>query len=119
MNEIQNDGNHCISVRTLGAQATYGAGDNGIGAQPEYGAGGAGDDPFGVGGGSGDPNIAMLEKAVPGIPGEDYPIYGEVPDTAFSCDGQVDGGENEERRLGVGNNKPHRRGSTFAPSSEI
>ena len=84
------------SVRTLGAQATYGAGgDNGIGAQPEYGAGGAGDDPFGVGGaGSDDPNIAMLEKAVPGIPGEDYPIYGEVPDTAFSCDGQVDGGMN-------------------------
>merc|ERR1712157_715668 len=39
-----------------------------------------------------DDNIAMLEKAVPGIPGEDYPIYAEVPETAFSCDGQVDGG---------------------------
>ena len=34
----------------------------------------------------------MLEKAVPGVPGEDYPIYAEVPDTSFSCDGQVDGG---------------------------
>jgi syndecan 1 len=34
----------------------------------------------------------MLEKSVPGIPGEDYPIYAEVPETAFACDGQVDGG---------------------------
>ena len=40
-----------------------------------------------------DPNLAMLEKAVPGIPGEDYPINAEVPETAFSCDGQVDGGK--------------------------
>jgi len=39
-----------------------------------------------------DPNLAMLEKAVPGIPGEDYPIFAEVPESAFSCDGQVDGG---------------------------
>jgi len=29
---------------------------------------------------------------VPGVPGEDYPIYSEVPDTGFSCEGQVDGG---------------------------
>ena len=34
----------------------------------------------------------MLEKAVPGTPGEDYPIYAEVPETSFSCDGQVEGG---------------------------
>ena len=39
-----------------------------------------------------DDNLAMLEKAVPGIPGEDYPIYAEVPESGFSCDGQVDGG---------------------------
>ena len=31
--------------------------------------------------------------SIPGVPGEDYPIYAEVPETAFSCDGQVDGGE--------------------------
>ena len=31
-------------------------------------------------------------KAVPGVPGEDYPIYAEVPETAFSCEGQVEGG---------------------------
>ena len=39
-----------------------------------------------------DPNLAMLEKAVPGIPGEDYPINAEVPETPFCCEGQVDGG---------------------------
>merc|ERR1712111_160559 len=36
--------------------------------------------------------LAMLQTAVPGVPGEDYPIYAEVPETAFTCDGQVDGG---------------------------
>merc|ERR1719244_852839 len=34
----------------------------------------------------------MLEKAIPGVPGEDYPIYAEVPESGFSCEGQVDGG---------------------------
>ena len=32
-------------------------------------------------------------QSIPGVPGEDYPIYAEVPETAFSCDGQVDGGK--------------------------
>ena len=36
--------------------------------------------------------IDMLRMAVPGNPGEDYPIYAEVPETAFSCDGRVEGG---------------------------
>merc|ERR1712112_549587 len=36
--------------------------------------------------------LAMLQTSVPGIPGEDYPIYAEVPETAFTRDGQVDGG---------------------------
>merc|ERR1711976_934821 len=36
--------------------------------------------------------LAMLQTSVPGIPGEDYPIYAEGPETAFTCDGQVDGG---------------------------
>merc|ERR1711892_1120948 len=30
--------------------------------------------------------------AVPGNPGEDYPIYAEVPETVFSCEGRVEGG---------------------------
>ena len=39
-----------------------------------------------------DAALAMLQGSIPGVPGEDYPIYAEVPETAFSCDGQVDGG---------------------------
>ncbi|TRY70152.1 hypothetical protein TCAL_06644 [Tigriopus californicus] len=42
--------------------------------------------------GSGDSNLAMLEKAVPGVPGKDYPIYASVPETAFTCEGQIEGG---------------------------
>jgi len=54
------------------SQATY----NGDGAQSDA----AGDE------------LAALEANIPGIPGEDYPIFSEVPETEFLCDGQVDGG---------------------------
>jgi|ERR1712213_60336 len=54
--------------------------------QPQYG-----DDLDTAASDASDP-LAMLQSAVPGVPGEDYPIYAEVPETAFSCDGQVDGG---------------------------
>ena len=37
--------------------------------------------------------LAMLMKSVPGTPGEDYPIFSEAPETAFSCEGQVNGGK--------------------------
>merc|ERR1712048_635758 len=33
-----------------------------------------------------------LEETIPGIPGDDYPIFAEVPDTSFVCDGLVEGG---------------------------
>merc|ERR1719222_731931 len=36
--------------------------------------------------------LDMLQNAIPGVPGEDYPIYAEVPESGFACDGQVDGG---------------------------
>jgi hypothetical protein len=36
--------------------------------------------------------LAMLMKSVPGIPGEDYPIFATAPETEFSCEGQVNGG---------------------------
>merc|ERR1712106_1294828 len=36
--------------------------------------------------------LAALSASIPGIPGEDYPIYTEVPESGFACDGQVDGG---------------------------
>ena len=45
-----------------------------------------------------DDSLKMLMNAVPGVPGEDYPIYSEAPETAFSCDGQVDGGENSSQK---------------------
>jgi hypothetical protein len=40
-----------------------------------------------------DAELAALSSNIPGIPGEDYPIYAEVPESAFSCEGQVDGGK--------------------------
>ena len=50
----------------------------------------------GVGGGAGANNPGAeegsLEVNIPGIPGEDYPIYANVPDTGFTCDGLVEGG---------------------------
>ena len=52
------------------------------GGVPVYGADdAAGDDP-----------LAALANNIPGVPGEDYPIFSEVPESAFSCEGQVDGG---------------------------
>jgi len=36
--------------------------------------------------------LAALQGSIPGVPGEDYPIYSEVPESGFACDGQVDGG---------------------------
>ena len=79
---------------SYGSQPQYASG----GGQPQYANGGGGQPQYASGGGqaqygaASDENIEMLEKAVPGVPGEDYPIYSEVPDTSFSCDGQVDGG---------------------------
>ena len=35
--------------------------------------------------------ISSLARSVPGIPGEDFPIYGEVPSTSFLCDDRVPG----------------------------
>merc|ERR1712086_644240 len=39
-----------------------------------------------------DEALAALGNSIPGVPGEDYPIYNEVPESGFVCDGQVDGG---------------------------
>ncbi|XP_076069255.1 uncharacterized protein LOC143041318 [Oratosquilla oratoria] len=39
---------------------------------------------------SSDP-LDWLREAVPGEPGEDYPIYYQVPQTSFSCEGRVSG----------------------------
>ena len=37
--------------------------------------------------------LDWLLESVPGTPGEDYPILAEVPETGFTCDGQVEGGK--------------------------
>ena len=58
--------------------------DEGDQHQPSYGGGGSG-------GGGGD-YLKMLMNAIPGIPGQDYPLYGEIPQTEFSCQGRVFGG---------------------------
>uniref|UniRef100_A0A0K2TET6 Chitin-binding type-2 domain-containing protein n=1 Tax=Lepeophtheirus salmonis TaxID=72036 RepID=A0A0K2TET6_LEPSM len=72
------------------------------GAQPlgKYVSGGAGGALGGAGsalGGEGSGDAAAGgngegESPIPGVPGEDYPIYNEVPETSFSCEGQVQGG---------------------------
>merc|ERR1711910_171023 len=36
-----------------------------------------------------DVALAMLQGSIPGV---HYPIYAEVPESGFSCEGQVDGG---------------------------
>merc|ERR1712165_181471 len=41
---------------------------------------------------AGDDALAALGNSIPGVPGEDYPIYAEVPESGFACEGQVDGG---------------------------
>merc|ERR1712106_509968 len=62
------------------------------------GFGGASDGGFGGASGANgyedgaDASGGSLEETIPGIPGDDYPIFAEVPDTSFLCDGQVDGG---------------------------
>ena len=30
-----------------------------------------------------------LAETIPGVAGDDYPIFAEVPETSFLCDGQV------------------------------
>lgn len=62
-----------LAIGLVSAQlGSYSAGDPGAGAGEDGG----------------------LEVNIPGVPGEDYPIYADVPDTGFTCDGLVEGGNN-------------------------
>ena len=36
--------------------------------------------------------VSSIGGSVPGIPGEDYPVLAAPPDTAFTCEGKVNGG---------------------------
>ena len=60
-----------------------GAGGRAGGFGDGAGAGG------GDGGGEGDDGLSGLQETIPGIPGEDYPIYAAVPESEFGCDGRV------------------------------
>merc|ERR1719419_2243482 len=82
------------------AQSQYqpGGGFGGVSGGGFSGAGGFGGS-GGFGGGSGYDGASdasggegSLEETIPGVPGDDYPIYAQVPETSFLCDGQVDGG---------------------------
>ena len=70
-------------------------------AQQQYRPGGGFGGSSGFGGGDGaggfsDPasgdTEGSLEETIPGVPGDDYPIFAQVPDTSFLCDGQSEGG---------------------------
>ena len=77
-----------------GSTGGFGGGNAGFGGGNGAGNGGANG---GFGGGNGGGNGAndgsngggSLEDAIPGVPGDDYPIFAEVPETSFICDGQV------------------------------
>merc|ERR1719308_788108 len=71
--------------RQDGAAAGYAGPDD----VPVYGAV---SDAVPVYNGAGDDPLAALEGSIPGVPGEDYPIYAEVPETSFICDDKIDGG---------------------------
>merc|ERR1719361_3349086 len=66
-------------------QASYGASE----PQPQYAAA---DDSLAEGHSGDHQGLDWLLESVPGTPGEDYPILAEVPETAFGCEGQVEGG---------------------------
>merc|ERR1712223_426885 len=80
-------------VLAFAALASRSAGQSqyvsGAASQAGYagGAGGRGGD-----GGFGSSAEGSLEETIPGVPGDDYPIFAEVPETSFVCDGQVEGG---------------------------
>merc|ERR1711892_8712 len=89
----------CISADKSFEQSQYSSGGaGGFGGAGGGFGGSAGGAAGGFGGGdasyasdaAGGPG--SLEEAIPGTPGEDYPIFSEVPETSFLCDGQADGG---------------------------
>ena len=36
-------------------------------------------------------DLSSLAEAIPGVPGEDFPIFGELPSTSFLCEGRQQG----------------------------
>lgn len=51
----------------------------------------------------GDDPLQWLRDSIPGEPGVDYPIFSEVGETNFDCEGKVFGGKQENCvQTGVG-----------------
>merc|ERR1711892_1116063 len=82
-----------FSGTTAQSQYSPGSSSSGSGGRPGssggFGGGFGGGSSSGFGGndagfgGSSSGSEGSLEEAIPGIPGEDYPIFGEVPDSSF------------------------------------
>jgi len=73
-----------------GAGGAGGSSGSGSFNSPGVGGGAGNGGNGGNGGGAG--GSGSLEETIPGVPGDDYPIFAEVPETSFLCDGQADGG---------------------------
>ena len=89
--EAQRRGQRQQAPRRGRQEAAAAAGYAAPGDVPVYGA--ASDAAPVYGAASSDPALEALTGNIPGVPGEDYPIFAEVPESAFTCEGQVDGGQ--------------------------
>ena len=97
-NELPSYGSASNSVQS--AAPGYESPGNSGGTSNElasYGKGGSG----GNGGGffedsafsDEDMNLKMLMASVPGVPGDDYPIFTDIPVTGFECRDKIFGGK--------------------------
>merc|ERR1712025_993419 len=78
--------------RRRGGRQEAGGGYSAPEEVPVYGAASDAVSSYQPGDAAGADPLSALASSIPGVPGEDYPIYSEVPETGFACDGQVDGG---------------------------
>merc|ERR550534_1248718 len=80
-----------LVISAAASQQQYRPG-SGFGGGSSGGFGGSEgfNDDFGGAGASDE--TGSLEETIPGVPGDDYPIFAEVPETSFLCDGQTEGG---------------------------
>jgi hypothetical protein len=79
-------------VAIAAGQSQYQSGSDGGGFGGASGGGFGGDSGGYEDAADADGSGGSLEETIPGVPGDDYPIFAEVPETSFLCDGQVDGG---------------------------
>jgi len=80
-----------LVISAAASQQQYRPGSGFGGASAGFGASEGFNDDLG-GGAGGEETGGSLEETIPGVPGDDYPIFAEVPETSFVCDGLVEGG---------------------------